>query len=385
MTRIRRALWLAAGVLLVVVIFQAYVGGIYPVASSSMAPTLMPGDQVLVLYNAAVPARGEVVVVHGAEPNPLVKRVAALPGEELAITPDGDLLVNRSYLPTGSRVLPPVLIVDTQRSSFEQHFTWPHSAPVSEGSSQVILLNGLDALRPDQQATLLLRNGVHDGYLDALGEVRFGEQAVGDARVSVRLELLDERGQLLVRLSDQGDIFEARFDWRQGEASQGSLSRLTIKGGVFEVRESESFQLELPSNLICLTLDNFDNEVRLMIDGRLVTSFSYSKASRQSPDPIEHRLSLGILGARLRVDRFRIWRDLHYTSRGRFGVDHAVRLEPDELFLLGDNSDHSTDSREYGPVKIERLIGRAAWIVWPPSRMGRVVVHPEASWVDCEQ
>jgi signal peptidase I len=384
MTRIRRVLWLAAGGLLVVVIFQAYVGGIYPVASSSMAPTLLPGDQVLVLYNAAIPARGEVVVVHGVEPNPLVKRVAALPGEELAITPDGDLLVNRRYLPRDSRVFPPVLILDTQRSSFEQHFTWPESAPASEGSSQMIVLNGLVAHRPGQQATLLLRNGVHDGYLDASGEVHFGEQAVGDARVSVRLELLDERGQLLIRLSDQGDVFEVRLDWRGRAASQGTLSRLTIKGDAFETRESEPFQLELSSDLICLTLDNFDNEVRLMIDGRLVTSFSYSKASRQSADPIEHRLSLGILGARLQVDRLRIWRDLHYTSRGRFGVDHAVRLEPDEFFLLGDNSDHSTDSREYGPVKVERLIGRAAWIVWPPSRMGRVVLHPEAAGEACE-
>jgi signal peptidase I len=61
-----------------------------------------------------------------------------------------------------------------------------------------------------------------------------------------------------------------------------------------------------------------------------------------------------------------------------------VRLEPDEFFLLGDNSDHSTDSREYGPVKVERLIGRAAWIVWPPSRMGRVVLHPEAPGEACE-
>ncbi len=36
----------------------------------------------------------------------------------------------------------------------------------------------------------------------------------------------------------------------------------------------------------------------------------------------------------------------------------AVKLEADEYFLLGDNLDYSFDSRTFGPVSRECIIGR---------------------------
>ena len=50
-------------------------------------------------------------------------------------------------------------------------------------------------------------------------------------------------------------------------------------------------------------------------------------------------------------------RDLHYPA-GAFGVDAPVRLGPGELFLLGDASGRSTDSREFGPVPLGEVLGR---------------------------
>jgi len=44
----------------------------------------------------------------------------------------------------------------------------------------------------------------------------------------------------------------------------------------------------------------------------------------------------------------------------------------DGYFVLGDNSVDSYDSRFTGPVKPERVIGRAWLVVWPPERMGFV-------------
>ena len=370
MKRLRRGLWLLAATLLVVVVFQAFVGGVYPVGSSSMAPTLRPGDHVLVLYDTSVPERGEVVVVQGVGPDPLVKRVVALPNEELAITSDGDLLVDRAYLPLDPRALPQVLILDTDRTGFDPHFSWPGAEGGAD--SMEVVLDGQAEDPRDPEAVLVLKNGVHDGYLEASGQVRFGQCAVGDARVSVHLNFLGEQGRAVLRLSDQGDIFEVELDLQGGSPSAGSLRRVTIKGDQQEFHESEAFEWAMPEGALCLTLANFDNRVALLIDSQQVAHFEYSKTSRQQVDAGAPRFSIGVSGAPLRVGRLRIWRDLHYTSRGRFAVDHAVRLEPDELFLLGDNSDHSTDSREYGSVKIERMIGRAAWIVWPPSRFGRV-------------
>jgi len=371
-----------AATLLVVVVFQAFVGGVYPVGSSSMAPTLMPGDHVLVVYDTSVPERGEVVVVQGVGPDPLVKRVVALPNEELAITSDGDLLVDRTYLPLDPRALPQVLILDTDRTGFDQHFSWPGAE--GGANSMEVVLDGHAEDPQDPEAVLVLQNGVHDGYLEASGQVRFGQCAVGDARVSVHLNFLGEQGRAVLRLSDQGDIFEVGLDWQGALPGVGSLRRVTIKGDQQEFHESEPFEWAMPEGALCLTLANLDNRVALLVDSEQVAYFEYSKTSPQQADAGLPRFSIGVSGAPLRVGRLRIWRDLHYTSRGRFAVDHAVRLEPDELFLLGDNSDHSTDSREYGSVKIERMIGRAAWIVWPPSRFGSVSVPGEGLESGCE-
>ncbi len=45
---------------------------------------------------------------------------------------------------------------------------------------------------------------------------------------------------------------------------------------------------------------------------------------------------------------------------------------PDEYFVLGDNSAHSTDSRVFGPVSSDRIIGRVWFRIWPSSSWGRV-------------
>jgi signal peptidase I len=47
-------------------------------------------------------------------------------------------------------------------------------------------------------------------------------------------------------------------------------------------------------------------------------------------------------------------------------------LEADEYFVLGDNRAASTDSRDFGPVRRERIEG-VVWLrYWPPERIGRI-------------
>jgi signal peptidase I len=62
------------------------------------------------------------------------------------------------------------------------------------------------------------------------------------------------------------------------------------------------------------------------------------------------------------------------------GGRDEVRLGPDEYFFIGDNVPNSYDSRFFRPVEgrqggaipRSRIVGRATYIYWPPSRIGAI-------------
>jgi len=59
-----------------------------------------------------------------------------------------------------------------------------------------------------------------------------------------------------------------------------------------------------------------------------------------------------------------------YYNRGDYGgVDQQIKISDDNLFALGDNSANSRDSRYWGFVPRENMIGKAMLIYWPPYRM----------------
>lgn len=55
----------------------------------------------------------------------------------------------------------------------------------------------------------------------------------------------------------------------------------------------------------------------------------------------------------------------HYLKEGQ-----SYQIPPDTYIVLGDNRDHSRDSREFGPVN--HIIGLARFRYWPPARAGLV-------------
>lgn len=55
------------------------------------------------------------------------------------------------------------------------------------------------------------------------------------------------------------------------------------------------------------------------------------------------------------------------------GLDNSQwTLGSGKYFVLGDNRAQSIDSREFGPVRAEDILGKAWFRYWPASRVGRV-------------
>jgi len=62
-----------------------------------------------------------------------------------------------------------------------------------------------------------------------------------------------------------------------------------------------------------------------------------------------------------------------YTGASGSREDIApVSVPTGSIFVLGDNPAQSDDSREFGPVPVESVIGRATFVVWPLTRAQRL-------------
>jgi signal peptidase I len=48
----------------------------------------------------------------------------------------------------------------------------------------------------------------------------------------------------------------------------------------------------------------------------------------------------------------------------------AITIPPGHFFMMGDNRGESDDSRDWGPVPKQWIIGKAFFTYWPPSRIG---------------
>ncbi|MGD1993275.1 MAG: signal peptidase I [Anaerolineae bacterium] len=79
---------------------------------------------------------------------------------------------------------------------------------------------------------------------------------------------------------------------------------------------------------------------------------------------------IAIRGGRVFIDDVSL--DEPWTDRVG-GLDYPeMRVPAGQVFVLGDNRAHSNDSRSFGPVSIDRIVGRAWVIYWPLDEAGLI-------------
>ncbi len=145
-------------------------------------------------------------------------------------------------------------------------------------------------------------------------------------------------------------------------------------------------QLIMVSVAQAFQVEQYSMEPTLLPHDRvLVNKFLYRFRSPQRGDVIVLRYPLnqqrnyikriiGLPGERLELKEGnlyingRIIREpyLHEAPQGNYG---PFTIPADFVFVMGDNRNNSEDSRSFGPLKKDLIVGQALFIYWPPTHV----------------
>jgi hypothetical protein len=378
----------------------------YLVPSSSMEPTLHgdpdDGDLVLVdktAYWSRRPEPMELAVVRLREPGGdqfLVKRVVAL-GPCLLHIDGGDLFLRRPDDLTLRRVVKDPLAARALRQTWDEFparspdagFLLPRDGWRVDGAELRLAPGGartedlVQVASPEQRAQrwraaepdlhlpghLSTRESITMSFLDCHGQRR--GRAFEDQDAGFAATIVPAAGTTGLHL-----VFEHERQYQSIEWRRGRCRRWVGGAPAGDERPAPELVADQP---LRIEFGHLDGALFLVVDDRLVLH----EPIELQPDPFDEELParilprlqtllhLGCAGAPVRVQRLRIFHDVYYDRpRAPLGPEPApIEVPVDQLYLLGDNTAESRDSRSFGPIGVDRLIGRPVAVLAPLRRI----------------
>ena len=91
---------------------------------------------------------------------------------------------------------------------------------------------------------------------------------------------------------------------------------------------------------------------------------------------------IGLPGDAIAVHDGKVWvngtplDEPYIAAPPRYSGDWQIRA--DEVFVLGDNRNNSSDSQNWGALPLREVIGKAVLVYWPPDQVGLIPHYEEA-------
>jgi signal peptidase I len=237
---------------------------------------------------------------------------------------------------------------------------------------------------------------------------------VGDLMLECNLEVKAPKGEFWFELSRGVDRFRACFDLTTGQCR---LYREDLDKKISKLGEN-STRIKGAGNYL-IRFANIDARLTVWVDRELPfdDGIEYDPPEVRKPgekisdDDLEKRrgptgndLQPASIGsskaAAVHVTHLRLWRDIYYRTGvrpgdstdhvrlGPVGKDHWIKedlfpifhkqrfitmyVQPGHYLCLGDNSQSSSDSRDWGLVPERLMLGRALLVYYPIERIGPI-------------
>jgi len=231
---------------------------------------------------------------------------------------------------------------------------------------------------------------------------------VGDLMLECKVQVTKAEGELWLELSRGINRFEARFDLSSGMCT---LFKVGMDGKKLELN-SKPTRLKAPGTYQ-IRFANFDARLTVWVDRDLPFDNGHdypppeirgqgekdlSEAALQARrGPTKNDLepaSIGSKGADVTISNIKLWRDTYYTENANQAADinlsasdwsdpsawnvfkempvKTMYVQPGHYLCLGDNSQQSSDSRDWGLVPHRLMLGRALVVYFPFNRAGPI-------------
>lgn len=222
---------------------------------------------------------------------------------------------------------------------------------------------------------------------------------VGDLMIECNVEVVQAKGDFLLELNKGSFRYQARFDLASGQCH---LKSIDLAGNEKDLGNQPT-TVKSPGTYM-LRLANIDARLAVWVDRSLPfgDGVDYEPPEvRGVRGPQKNDLtrpaSVGCKGASVKVSHLRVWRDSYYTTSFPLLHDSAdytapaswsdstdwdstIRkaryvtfyVQPGHYLCLGDNSQQSSDSRDWGVVPERLMLGRALVVYYPLDRMGLI-------------
>jgi len=362
------------------------------------------GDQILVnkaIYHFKDPERWDVIVFKF--PNDVhttyIKRLWGLPGESIQVV-DGDVWIDGKIerKPPKTQKLLWMLEFDESllrkqlkkeiRAETGRGFSLSSEAMATSSKHDATLRakilnhweeqNARSSFIPMEDGKLIFRatqspDPLRLVYGERLLDVgyRLGNRyVVGDLCLDFDIEPLTTDGDLVMELSRNQFHFRLELPLAGGcpvLKENDQIVALELGENAFEHTAGEKHHIEF---------SNADGVVRLVIDGKEVFEHAYDLPLEEcEPEQGRSGAAFGAEGADIAFWNLRLRKDVYYTNpnqlknmKGEFGVDEPYLIPEGQYFFLGDNSRISSDSRAWGTVPQNYLLGEAFFIFRPIKR-----------------
>lgn len=144
------------------------------------------------------------------------------------------------------------------------------------------------------------------------------------------------------------------------------LSKINLAFNDIEIGDIVVLEIEAPNFKVLTFLNNYEWTKRLL-------------PTASGTDYIKRVVAIGgdtidIRNGYVYVNDIKLIEDYikeDRATKAKF-VEYPYTIPDGELFVLGDNRLHSTDSREFGSIGEDKILGTVSYRIWPLSSFGKL-------------